>query len=155
MQRKWLFVSLALALVELNCPAQELAQRYASDGELLISPFVSAPFPHPKRADGHKYKDQFLSAKEHYSDSTVAIFIPKAFRETGQVDFVVHFHGWKNNVAGVLSRYKLVEQLVESRRNAVLIIPQGPLNASDSFDGKLEDPDGFKRFMAEVMETLR
>ena len=25
----------------------------------------------------------------------------------------------------------------------------------DSFGGKLEDPDGFKRFMAEVVETLR
>jgi len=31
----------------------------------------------------------------------------------------------------------------ESRRNAVLVVPQGPRNAPDSFGGKLEDADGF------------
>ena len=34
-------------------------------------------------------------------------------------------------------------------------MPQGPCDAPDSFGGKLEDPDGFKRFMDEVMATLR
>ena len=34
-------------------------------------------------------------------------------------------------------------------------MPQGPRNAPDSFGGKLEDPDGFKRFMADVVDTLR
>ena len=37
----------------------------------------------------------------------------------------------------------------------MLVVPQGPRNAPDSFGGKLEDADGFKRFMAEVMATLR
>jgi hypothetical protein len=45
--------------------------------------------------------------------------------------------------------------LAASRRNAILIVPQGPLDASDSFGGKLEDADGFKRFMAEALEVLR
>ncbi len=85
----------------------------------------------------------------------MAIFIPKGFRETGQIDFIVHFHGWKNHVEGVLDEYKLIEQLAASGRNAVLVVPQGPRDAPDSFGGKLEDPDGFKRFMADVMDTLR
>ena len=85
----------------------------------------------------------------------MAIFIPKGFRETGRVDFVVHFHGWTNHVEGVLGRYRLIEQLLASGRNAVLVVPQGPRDAPDSFGGKLEDPDGFKRFMADVVETLR
>src|SRR5205814_9323751 len=114
-----------------------------------------APFPHPKRAEWHQYKDAFFAAAEHYSDSTVAIFIPKGFRETGHIDFLVHFHGWKNNVAGVLDRYKLIEQLTASGRNVVLVVPQGPKNASDSFGGKLEDTHGFKRFMDEVVQTVR
>jgi hypothetical protein len=45
--------------------------------------------------------------------------------------------------------------LVDSECNAVLVVPQGPRNASDSFGGKLEDPDGFKRFMEEVAASLR
>lgn len=138
-------------------PAQgeALPESYATSGELIVTQLVSAPFPHPNRAEGRQYKEQFYPAKEHYSDNTVAIFIPKGFHESGKMDFIVHFHGWKNHVERVLEQYKLIEQLVESRRNAVLVVPQGPRDASDSFGGKLEDPEGFKRFMAEVVETLR
>jgi hypothetical protein len=147
-------------LLWLGCAAicshgENLPQRYASSGELIVTPLASAPFPHPQRADGRKYKNQLFPAKEHYTDSTVAIFIPKGFRETGRIDFVIHFHGWKNNVEGVLQQYKLIEQLIDSGRNAVLIVPQGPRNAPDSFGGKLEDPNGFQRFMDELVETLQ
>jgi hypothetical protein len=149
-----------LLLLLLGCallPArgENLPQHYAGYGELIVTQLASAPFPHPKRAEGHKYHDELYSAAEHYSDNTVAIFIPKGFRETGQIDFIVHFHGWKNNVEGVLHHYQLIEQLTESGRNAVLVVPQGPRNAPDSFGGKLEDPDGFKRFMTDVADTLR
>jgi hypothetical protein len=149
-----------LLLLLIGCAAwpacsETLPQRYADYGELIITQLASAPFPHPKRAEGHKYQGKDFTAQEHYSDSTVAIFIPKGFREGGQVDFIVHFHGWQNNVEGVLKQYQLIEQLSESRRNVVLVVPQGPRNAPDSFGGKLEDADGFKRFMAEVAETLR
>jgi hypothetical protein len=129
-------------------------QPLAAQGELIITQFVSAPFPHPKRAGGHQYHDKFFDAKNHYSDSTVAIFVPKGFRETGRIDLVVHFHGWNNNVTNVLQKYKLIAQFIESGRNAVLVVPQGPRDASDSFGGKLEDPDGFRRFVYEVKATL-
>jgi len=135
--------------------AENLGQSYADKGRLIVTQLVTAPFPHPLRAEAHKYKDKVYPAKEHYSDSTVAIFIPKGFRETTTVDFVVHFHGWHNNVAGTLSGYKLIEQFVESGKNAILVVPEGPHDAPDSFGGKLEDPDGFKKFVAEVVETLR
>ena len=120
-----------------------------------MTPFVSAPFPHPARADGHTYHDEFYSAKDHYSDSTVAMFIPKNFRATDKIDFVVHFHGWNHTVAGTLPEYKLIEQFSASGKNAILIVPQGPFNAPDSFGGKLEDTNGFKIFMDEAMEKLR
>ncbi|PWU09825.1 MAG: hypothetical protein C5B50_26575 [Verrucomicrobia bacterium] len=149
-----LVLLLATSLAPLT-HAENLAERYAASGELIITQFQTAPFPHPARADGHKYKDEFFSAKESYSDSTVAIFIPKGFHETGKIDLVVHFHGWDNNVTAALKKYELIEQLVESKRNAILVIPQGPRNASDSFGGKLEDTNGFKRFVSETMETLR
>jgi hypothetical protein len=120
-----------------------------------VTQFVSAPFPHPARAQGHAYQDKFFSAAEHYQDNRVGLFIPKGFRAGSKIDFVVHFHGWGNNVTNALRRYRMIEQLADSRRNAILIVPQGPLNASDSFGGKLEDAGGFKRFMEEAMQTLR
>jgi hypothetical protein len=124
-------------------------------GRLIITNMASAPFPHPLRAEGHQYKDKFFSAAEHYQDSHVALFVPDGFRRGGKVDFVVHFHGWGNHVANVLEKYQLPAQFAASRRNAILIVPQGPFDASDSFGGKLEDAGGFQRFMAEVMEALR
>ena len=134
---------------------ESLPEHYASQGEMIVTQLVSAPFPHPKRVEGHTYAGKLYPAREHYSDSSVAIFIPKGFREADKIDFVVHFHGWKNNVKGVLGQYQLVEQLMASGRNAVLVVPQGPYDAPDSFGGKLEDPGGFSRFMADVMQTLR
>ena len=83
---------------------------YAPLGQLIVTQFVSAPFPHPARAAGHHYQNQFFSAADHYSDSTVAMFIPKNFRATDKIDFVVHFHGWHHTVAGTLPEYKLIEQ---------------------------------------------
>ena len=71
------------------------------------------------------------------------------------MDFVIHFHGWRNTVAGALEQFKLTGQLTDSGRNAILIVPEGPRNAPDSAGGKLEDPDGFKRFMDEVFNVLR
>jgi hypothetical protein len=146
---------LLIGCAALPARADSLPERYTGYGQLIVTQLASAPFPHPKRAEGHTYQKKLYPAKENYSDNTVAIFIPKGFRETGKVDFVVHFHGWKNHVEGVLGHYNLIEQLIASGRNAVLLVPQGPRDAPDSFGGKLEDPDGFKRFMADVVQTLR
>ena len=107
-----------------------LESRYAPFGTLVVTQFTTAPFPHPARAEGHKYHDEFFSAQEHYSDNTVALFIPKDFRPTNKVDLVVHFHGWRHAVAGTLEEYRLIEQFADSGKNAVLIVPQGPASGS-------------------------
>lgn len=148
-------LAILLATATPGLAAESLEQTYAAHGRLIVSHFVSAPFPHPARATGHKYQDKLFPAQEHYSDSTVAIFIPNGFRETGRVDCVIHFHGWHNSVAATLSGFKLVEQFVASGKNAVLVVPAGPRDAPDSFGGKLEDEAGFKNFMAEVVTTLQ
>lgn len=129
--------------------------RFAAFGTLIITQFVNAPFPHPARAEGHTYHGDFFSAQDHYSNSTVAIFIPKNFRAADKVDFIVHFHGWRNTVLGTLDQYQLIQQLADSGKNAVLIVPEGPYLAPDSFGGKLEDTNGFKSFMAEAVGSLR
>lgn len=147
----------ALFLLIIACAslsAQISPEKYAPLGQLIVTPFVSAPFPHPLRKEGHYYKTNFFSA-EHYQDSSVVLFVPKGFRAGRSIDFVVHFHGWGNALSNVLPRYQLIEQFAASRRNAILVVPQGPVNASDSFGGKMEDEGGFKRLMVEAMATLK
>jgi len=134
---------------------QPLATQYAPFGTLIVTQFVTAPFPHPARANGHMYHDEFFSAPEHYSNSTVAMFIPKNFRPAEKVDFIIHFHGWRNSVAGTLEQYQLIQQFADSGKNAILIVPEGPYMAPDSFGGKLEDTNGFAAFMNEAVEKLR
>jgi hypothetical protein len=134
--------------------AADLTGQYAPQGQLIVTNLASAPFPHPLRAQGHQYKDKFFSAADHYQDSHVALFVPKGFRAGGEVDLVVHFHGWGNNLTNALGKYQLIRQFASSRRNAVLIVPQGPVDASDSFGGKLEDAGGFKQFIADALAGL-
>ena len=146
-----------VAAAALNLPThgEDLAQHYARYGQLKIVRLAAAPFPHPARAEGHRYKSDFYPAREHYTDSSVAIFVPTDFRAKERIDVVVHFHGWKNQVERVLQRYQLIEQFSAARRNAILVVPQGPRNAPDSFGGKLEDADGFRRFIAETLAVVR
>lgn len=152
MQRFWLLGLLMPALIH---AAEKPLETWSAFGRLIVTQFVSAPFPHPARAPGHTWNGQFFPADKHYHDSTVALFLPNGFRPGHTVDAVVHFHGWGNHVSRVLDEHRLIEQFVASRRNAVLIVPQGPRDASDSFGGKLEETDGFRRFMDEAMATLR
>ncbi|MDD5766642.1 MAG: hypothetical protein PHW79_10410 [Candidatus Marinimicrobia bacterium] len=135
--------------------AGDLSTRYSNYGEVIVTQIASAPFPHPARMNGYEYDGKIYSAEPHYSDSSVAIFIPKNYRQTDQVDIVVHFHGWYNNIDSVLSTFKLIEQFSASEKNAILIVPQGPREAPDSFGGKLEDPAGFSRFISDVLAFLK
>jgi serine-type D-Ala-D-Ala carboxypeptidase/endopeptidase (penicillin-binding protein 4) len=134
---------------------EPLEKKFSALGTLIVTQFVSAPFPHPERANGRTRNGQFYSAAEHYSNSDVAMFIPKNFRAMDKIDFVVHFHGWNNTFAGTLEQFNLIQQFCDSGKNAILIVPEGPHNAPDSFGGKLEDTNGFKVFMTEAVEKLR
>jgi hypothetical protein len=71
------------------------------------------------------------------------------------VNYIVHFHGHKNHVSKVLTDYKLAPQLVATKANAILLVPQGPKDAADSGGGKLElDPGGFAKLIEEVTAYL-
>lgn len=127
----------------------------AATGRTFLQPLSTAPFPHASRTNGHSYQGKLYDAATHYSDSTVGIYVPQAYRNRGAVDIIVHFHGWNNNVKHVLERYRLREQVEQSGRNAILLVPQGPKDAPDSGDGKLElDRNGFARFISEAVSWL-
>jgi len=48
----------------------------------------------------------------------------------------------------------LSEQFEAAGRNAILIFPEGPKNAPDSYGGKLENPAGFSLFINDVLQQL-
>jgi hypothetical protein len=124
-------------------------------GWLILTQFVHAPFPHHSRSNGHIYKEVHYPAREHYSDGTVALFVPKHFQPSSRVDFVIHFHGWNNNVSNALQQFQMADLFLAGRRNAILLVPEGPKNAPDSSGGKLEDTGGFVAFMSETMAVLK
>ena len=114
----------------------------------------NAPFPHQDRANGHTYDGKLYSAEEHYSDSTTLVYIPKYFNLKGRTDVVVYFHGWNNNVDSMITQFDLVTQFYDSGINAILVMPEGPKNAPDSFGGKLEEKDVFSKFINETLDSL-
>jgi hypothetical protein len=127
-----------------------------SNGRTYIVPFASAPYPHASRANGHAYQGKTYDAATHYSNSDVGIFIPDGWHpHDGAIDFVVHFYGWNHDVRKTFATYALRENFVKSGRNAILVVPEGPTNAPDSGDGKLElDQGGFQRFITDVASWL-
>jgi hypothetical protein len=123
-------------------------------GVTFTAHLAEAPYPH---------------GRSRYDDATTLIFIPKHYyygyrridRRTGRpeeppgLDIIVHFHGHKTTARKSMNQLELREQLLESHQNAILVVPQGPVNASDSRFGKLDHPGGFERFLGDVRRLLQ
>ena len=105
--------------------------------------------------NGHSYKNQSFPFQEHYTDSSVLIFVPKGFRPAQSTNIVVYFHGWYNNIDSACAQFKLIEQFFESNKNAIFVFPEGPKNSPDSFGGKLEEKDGLKNLVTDVLKFLK
>jgi len=152
---KCFIINLVLAIVFSKLSlSQPLTERYNYLGEIFVTQFSAASFPHPNRINGHIYDGKTYSAQEHYSDSSVAIFIPKGFRPTEKTNIVVYFHGWNNNIDSACAQFNLIEQFCESNINAIFVFPEGPKNSPDSFGGKLEDKNGLKNLIDDVLKYL-
>lgn len=91
-----------------------------------------------------------------YRDATVMVFVPAYYRapENDELDLVVHFHGHLTTAARAMAAHKLREQLYESKQNAVLVVPQGAVNAAESPPGKLEKKGGLRRLCGELATVL-
>jgi beta-lactamase class A len=116
----------------------------------------AAPFPHPLRMNGFRRNDStFYPYYPHYADSSIVVFVPEGFEETADgTNLIVHFHGHMNDNLGVLERYLMPQAMISEKINALLVIPQGPYRARDSFGGKMEDPGGFQRLVEDVLATM-
>jgi hypothetical protein len=146
---------LALSLAAGPAAAQPLTERYADLGTMIVTTSAFTMFPHEKRAQGHTYEGKPYPADLHYSDRTVAIFVPKGFRAGDATNLVFFFHGWRNNVDDAFRQFRVAEQLAASGVNAVLVLPEGPKNAPDSFGGKLEETGVFSSLVSDVLAALK
>ncbi len=92
-----------------------------------------------------------------YDDDSVYVYVPHHFRvpEDKKVDAVLHFHGHGTTALAELKKHRLREQFSESLQNAILIVPQGPVNAKDSSGGKLEQPRGLLELLTELRSTMQ
>ncbi len=117
----------------------------------------AAPFPHPDRARGMVRNDSTrYPLFPHYSDSSIVVFVPDGLKPGPDgVNLIVHFHGHSNDNLGVLERYGMSQAMVDEKINAILVLPQGPYRARDSFGGKMEDAGGLKRFVEDVVRTMQ
>lgn len=154
--KKILFFCFIFTILAIKLDAQELnsEERYKPYGKLIRVQLRNTAFPHPDRKEGKTYQEKIYPADKHYQDSTVLIFVPHYFEPSYRIDLIVHFHGWFTNVDSVLTQFKIIEQLVESRKNAILVIPEGAKDAPESLGGKLEQEGVFEALMEEVMEVL-
>ncbi len=103
-------------------------------------PLRSAPFPHPSGP---------------WRDSSVLIVVPKGLSASAEVAMVVHFHGHHAVLGKTIPRKRIVEQFLASGVDAVLVVPQGPLDAASGNFGKLMAPGGLERLLGDVLTLAR
>lgn len=111
-------------------------------------------FPHKNRSGGHVYKGQHYNAKDHYSDSSVLVFIPSYFVPKDSIDLVFYFHGWYNNIDTTIVKFNLLEQFYKSGMNGILILAEGAKNSPDGYGGNLEEKGIFKDLVDEIFDEL-
>ena len=122
----------AAALAQNELPARVKAKVRDALGTTLVLGIPQAPFS----GQGH-------------GDDTVIVFVPDKYRFRAKegVSALVHYHGHNSSAERALTAHALREQLVDSRQNAILIVPQLALFAADSSCGKLTNPGGFSRLL--------
>ncbi len=98
----------------------------------------------------------FPAAGAGYQDRTVLAFVPRHHRapRDGRISVVVHFHGHNTTADRAMSAHELREQLFDSKQNAILLVPQGPVMAADSSCGKLEAEGGLARMLDDALAAL-
>jgi hypothetical protein len=96
----------------------------------------------------------FPDGASRYTDPSVRVFLPESYRDRGAQDLVLHFHGWNSTLASTLASHLYQQHLYASGSNAVLIVPQGPVDAPSGDFGKLMARGGVSRLLTEVLALL-
>ena len=99
----------------------------------------SAPFPHSGRS---------------YTDSSVRICVPTGLSDRGNIGVITHFHGWNATIDEVDADQELHAQASLSGRDAIFILPQGPVEAEDGDFGRLDEANGLADLVRDAISVL-
>lgn len=108
-------------------------------GESAVVSLPTAPYPAPGRP---------------WTDDRVHVFVPADWREREAQDVVLHFHGHNTTIDRTVPAHRYREQLYASGADAILIVPQGPVQAASGDFGKLADRAGTAALLDEVLIVL-
>ncbi len=108
-------------------------------GTRAVVPLPSAPFPH---------------AGDSWTDASVLVALPVGFSDPQSPGVVTHLHGWNAVLEETVSAKALIPQLALSGRDAVMIVPQGPVDASSGDFGKLMNPGGHANLVRDALSLL-
>jgi hypothetical protein len=121
-------------------------------------PRSGAPFLDVDRQGrrGHRTPDGTIHwLDETYADRRVLLHIPRGFDLRRPGLMVLFFHGHRATLErDVLKRQRVAEQVSLAGVNAVLVAPQLAFDAADSSAGKLWEPGGCGRLLAEAAMHL-
>ena len=117
---------------------------------------AAAPFPHRARTRGVRIKGISYPFHPHYDDDSIVVIVPEGFKETAEgTNLVVHFHGAMTDNMAALEDFEMAQSLSALNANAILVLPQGPYRAPDSFFGKIGDRGGLKHLIDDVLATMK
>ena len=93
-----------------------------------------------------------------YDDASVLLLVPPGCRTRlrdgrTELDLVIFFHGQFTRARTVFSDMRLGSQFIASERNAVLIVPQGPVNAADNNWGRLHETGGLRHLVDDILDS--
>ncbi len=174
------FLLFVVALSPVFAKAGKLSKKEKDKyGTTYWGKFKHAPYP----AKGRKYKDSTIATfvPRHFCPTLMRVkekrkgsksrrsyrcYSEKEYlrlkkkkrtrvKKVTRVDYVVHYHGHSNTVAKTFRNHRLREQFSLSLQNAILVVPQGPINAIDSDFGKVERRRGFRKMLVEVHSFLQ
>jgi len=130
-------VTLSVVIGDPDLPASSwTADRW---GERATLALPSAPFP---------YEGSI------YDDPSVLVFVPDGLSDRGELGVVTHLHGHNATLDAIVAEQYLVEQHALSGRDAILIVPQGPVDAASGDFGRLAEPDGHANLVRDVLSVL-
>jgi hypothetical protein len=149
---------------------QSRAKPTRQDKTALVA-FDSAPFPYAGTVPhsgapfldvddagrlGHRTPDGNVHwLDETYADRRVLLHIPRGFDLRRPGLMVLFFHGHRATLErDVIKRQRVAEQVSLAGVNAVLVAPQLAFDAADSSAGKLWEPGGCSRLLAEAAMRL-
>lgn len=92
-----------------------------------------------------------------WTDDSTLVFVPRHYRarEGDGLDVLVHFHGHGTHARKTVAEKQLREQFHAGEQNAILVVPQGPVDANDGRFGKLDEVGGLNRFLRELRPALQ